>query len=100
VLGARLARFAEWWMHDLTKILYILVPNAAALPIYKIHMSEEPAPSLDLNGLVDEACACLDQYRKMDMPDSLKRTLGEAMKKGLQALNVRFQNAIRVFSRP
>jgi hypothetical protein len=33
VLGARLVRFAEWWMHGVTKILYILVPNAAALPI-------------------------------------------------------------------
>jgi hypothetical protein len=32
-------------------------------------MSKEPAPSFDLDGLVDEACECLDQYRKMDMSD-------------------------------
>jgi hypothetical protein len=67
-----------------------------------IHMSDEPAPSLDLDELVDETYKCLAQFRKRDMPDSLERTIVDSEKvinadnaKRLQALIVTFQDAIR-----
>jgi hypothetical protein len=77
-VGARLARFAEWWMHGATKILYNPVLNAAASGIaHIIHMSDEPAMSLDVDVLVNEAYECLSLFRKRDMPDSLEITLVE-----------------------
>jgi hypothetical protein len=69
-------------MHGVTKIMFILVPKT--LPrlamtgiAHIIHMSDEPALSLDVDVLVNEAYECLSLFRKRDMPDSLERTLVE-----------------------
>ena len=37
-------------------------------------MTEEPAPSLDVDEFADTACECLNQFRDRAMDDSIQRS--------------------------
>ncbi len=65
-----------------------------------INMSDEPAPSLDLDELVtvDKAYECPSLFRKRNMPDSLERTLVEEL--AFKAANEKRQPLKAPESRP